>query len=70
MSERSGPGGPAMLSASSSDPSGTVLSYPPKFLIFSWAWGDPDEVAALSVATTVFFITIVFGQVRGGPRGS
>ena len=66
MSERAGPGGPSITASSSSDPTNTVLSYPPSYLVFVWGWeGDADETAALSVGATVFFITIVLCQVRG-----
>lgn len=66
MAERAGPGGPSITASSSSDPTNTVLSYPPNYLVFVWGWeGDADENAALRVGTTVFFITIVLCQVSG-----
>ena len=63
MNERSGPGGP-VAAVSTSDTSGTVFSYPPNTLVFAWGWGTPDENVAISVGSTIFFITIVVCQVR------
>jgi hypothetical protein len=67
MAERAGPGGPIAY-ASTTDPYGEVLSYPPNILLFAWGWGDADELLAISVGTTIFFITIVVCQVRASLR--
>lgn len=59
MNER----GSRSAATSTTDPSGEVLSYPPSNLVFAWGWGDADQVLAVSVGSTVFFVTIVICQV-------
>ncbi len=62
MSERGGP----VFDSTDDAPPGVVMSYPPHSLVFAWGWGDDDQLAAVTVGATVFFLTIVLCQVCVG----